>query len=83
MRQTSRRIVRSGFEVTMDRRNRFARDLYLCFEQFSEFYPDHSERMFRVLTNCLNGGESPLQFGELVAFLSHESERLTVPAPEP
>jgi hypothetical protein len=79
----SRRIVRSGFEVTMDRRNRFTRDLYLCFEQFSEFYPDHSEQMFRVLANCLNGGESPFQFGELVAFLSRESERLTVPAPEP
>jgi len=64
----SRRIVRSGFEVTMDRSNRFTRDLYLCYEQFAQFYPDWSEQMFRVLINSLNGEESSLQYGELVAF---------------
>jgi uncharacterized protein len=72
----SRRIVRSGFEVTMDRTDRFTRDLYLCCEQFVEFYPDRSEQMFRVLTNCLNGEESPLHYGELVAFLAKEGRRL-------
>ncbi len=72
----SRRIVRSGFEVTMDRSDRFTRDLYLCYEQFSQFYPTRSEQMFRVLINCLNGGESPLQYQELVAFLATEASRL-------
>lgn len=73
----SRRIVRAAFEVTMDRSDRFTRDLYLCWEQFGEFYPDRSEQMFRVLINCLNGEESPLRYGELVAFLTREAGRLT------
>ncbi len=79
----SRRIVRSGFEITMDRCNRFTRDLYLCYEQFAAFYSERSEQMFRVLINCLNGGESPLQYGELVAFLASESARLVAIAPRP
>jgi uncharacterized protein len=73
----SRRIVRSGFEITMDRSDRFTRDLYLCYEQFAAFYPERAEPMFRVLVNCLNGKESPLQYGELVAFLAAEGARLT------
>lgn len=76
----SRRIVRSGLEITMDRRSSFSRDLYLCYEQFAEFYPERAQPMFRVLINCLNGNESPLQYGELVAFLVTESIRLTVAA---
>lgn len=79
----SRRIVRSGFEVTMDRTNRFTRDLYLCYEQFAGFYPDRSAQMYRVLINCLDGGESPLQYAELVAFLSGESANLAPSAPAP
>jgi uncharacterized protein len=72
----SRRIVRSGFEVTMDRSDRFTRDLYLCYEQFAQFYPGWSEQMFRVLLNSLNGKESSLQYGELVAFLAAEGAGL-------
>lgn len=72
----SRRIVRSGLEVTMDRSDRFTRDLYLCYEQFAQFYPDRSEQMFRILINCLDGAESPLQYGEIVAFLAGEGARL-------
>ncbi|HXZ30753.1 MAG TPA: hypothetical protein VEH30_00610 [Terriglobales bacterium] len=77
----SRRIVRSGFEVTMDRSNRFTRDLYLCYEQFAQFYPDWSEQMFRVLINSLNGEESSLQYGELVAFLAAKGARLADASP--
>ena len=77
----SRRVVRSGFEITMDRSDRFTRDLYLCYEQFAEFYPDRAAPMFRVLVNCLDGQESPLQYGELIAFLAAKSARLTVANP--
>lgn len=42
----SRRIARSGFEVTMDRGDRFTRDLYLCYEQFAQFYPDRADQMY-------------------------------------
>lgn len=72
----SRRMVRAAFEITMDRSDRFTRDLYLCWEQFAEFYPDRSKQMFRVLTNCLDGAESPLRYGEMVAFLTREARRL-------
>lgn len=67
----------------MDRCHRFTRDLYLCYEQFAEFYSERSEQMFRVLVNCLNGGESPLQYGELVAFLAGQSVRLVAMVPGP
>jgi predicted nucleotidyltransferase len=79
-RDTFDRIRPSGGEVTMDRNDRFTRDLYLCYEQFSQFYPDRSEQMFRALINCLNGGESPLQYGELVTFLAREGARLIAAA---
>jgi hypothetical protein len=74
----SRRAVRAGFEVTMDRTNHFTRDLFLCYEDFAKCYPDRSESMYRVLTNCLNGEDDPLQFRDLVAFLDHEGSRLLV-----
>ena len=72
----SRRTVRSGFEVTMNRSDRFTRDLYLCYEQFSTFYPEWSGQMHRVLLNSLNGEESPIQYGGLVTFLASEGSRL-------
>jgi hypothetical protein len=72
----SRRIVRSGFEVTMDRSDGFSRDLYLCHEHYSKFYPERSEQMHRVLNNCLNGEDDLAQYEELVTFLAQESPRL-------
>jgi hypothetical protein len=71
-----RRIVRSGFEITMNRNDRFTRDLYLCYEQFALFYPGRSEQMFSALVNCLNDGETPLQYENLVAFLASEAAHL-------
>ncbi len=72
----SRRIVRSGFEVTMNTANRFTRDLYLCYKQFAEAYPERSKQMHQVLMNCFSGEDSPLRYEELVAFLANESSRL-------
>jgi hypothetical protein len=69
----SKRIVRSGFEVTMKRSDRFTRDLYLCYEQFSGCFPERSKEMYQVLINCLNGEDSPTQFEGLVNFLTTES----------
>jgi hypothetical protein len=75
----SRRIVRSGFEVTMDRSNRFTRDLYLCYEDFAKFYPGWCTTMYRVLVNCLNGEDDPLRYAGLVTFLDSEGSRLLIP----
>jgi len=71
-----KRIARSGFEVTMNRTDRFTRDLYLCYEQFAEFYPERAEQMYDVLVNCLTGEKNPAPYGELVEFLVREGLRL-------
>jgi hypothetical protein len=42
----SRRILRSGFEVTMDRNDCFTRDLYLCYEQLTGFIPAAPSRCY-------------------------------------
>ncbi len=52
----SRRLVRSGLEVTLNRADRFTRDLYLCYEQFSDFYPRYSGSMYQVLNLPRFGG---------------------------
>jgi hypothetical protein len=72
----SKRIVRSGFEATMNRTDHFTRDLFLCYEQFALFYPEHAKQMYRVLANCLNGDHSAAKYGELVQFLTGEGLRL-------
>jgi hypothetical protein len=72
----SKRIVRSGFEVTMNRSDRFTRDLYLCYEQFSNFYPERSKQMYQVLVNCFSGEDDPMRYQELVSFLANESAPL-------
>jgi predicted nucleotidyltransferase len=71
-----KRIVRSGFEVTMNRTEHFTRDLYLCYEQFAKFYPEHAKQMYQVLVNCLNGDHGAAKCGELVHFLTGEGLRL-------
>lgn len=74
----SRRIVRSGLEITMNRCPSFTRDLFLCFEQFSQFYPGFRDEMWQVLVNCLNGNEDPLRYEYLVDLLHIESSGLLV-----
>ena len=65
-----------GFEVTMDRSACFTRDLYLCYEQFAQLYPEWSKPMYQVLANCLNGEDSPVRYEQFVALLARESARL-------
>ncbi len=69
----SKRIVRSGLEVTLPLRPSFSRDLYLCYEQFAEVFPERKNEMYRVLVNALNGIESPLLYESLVHFLIQKS----------
>jgi predicted nucleotidyltransferase len=50
----ARRVVRSGFDLVMEREQLFTRDLYLCFESFSKYYPDKELQMRDILGLCLN-----------------------------
>jgi hypothetical protein len=74
----SKRIVRAGFEVTMNRTDHFTRDLYLCYEQFAMLYPKYANEMYQVLANCLNGNHSAAKYGDLVQFLTDEGLRLVI-----
>ena len=47
-------VLRSGFEITMERSKRYTRDLYLCYKDFSEYYPDKEPLMREVLDLALN-----------------------------
>lgn len=47
-------ILRSGFEITMERSKRYTRDLYLCYKDFSEYFPEKEGIMREVLDLALN-----------------------------
>ena len=47
-------LLRVGFEITMERSRRYTRDLYRCYETFSEYYPEKEPQMREVLHLALN-----------------------------
>lgn len=47
-------ILRAGFEITMERSQRYTRDLYRCYETFAEYYPEKESEMREVLFYALN-----------------------------
>lgn len=47
-------VLRTGFELTVNRSGRYTRDLYLCYKDFSEFYPEKESEMKEVLWYALN-----------------------------
>lgn len=71
-----RRVVRSGLEVTMQKNGKYTRDLYLCYEQFAQNYPQYAELMYKVLVNSLNGNHDTLEYTELISFLDQQGHLL-------
>lgn len=47
-------IIRSGFELVMERINKYTPDLYLCYKCFSEYYPSYEPNMKQALFLYLN-----------------------------
>ena len=47
-------IVRSGFELVMEREAKFTNHLYQCYESFSKYYPEKKQLMHRALDLCIN-----------------------------
>ncbi len=47
-------MLRIGCEITMERSQKYTRDLYKCYEVFSEFYPEKEAEMREVLYLALN-----------------------------
>lgn len=44
-----KRILRTGFELVMERSGKYTRDLYPCYKGFASYYPDREREMYHVL----------------------------------
>lgn len=49
-----KRILRTGFELVMERERKYTRDLYPCFEGFSRHYPEMRPLMRETLERAIN-----------------------------
>lgn len=47
-------IIRVGFELVVEREQRFTPDLYLCYKCFSKYYPNKEKEMRQALDYFLN-----------------------------
>lgn len=62
-----KRILRSGLEIVMERHQCYTRDLYPCYQIFSEYYPAQKTLMYQALNWSINPLNSPQ---EIVDFLA-------------
>ncbi|HEY9810144.1 MAG TPA: hypothetical protein V6D13_12515 [Halomicronema sp.] len=75
-----RRLIRSGFELVMEADQSYTRDLYLCYERFSFYFPQHQWLMKKTLELALEPSEDRaglivflrLFGGELVNLVKHQ-----------
>lgn len=49
-----KRILRTGFELVMEREQKYTRDLYPCYESFAKYYPNKKEAMYKTLKLAIN-----------------------------
>lgn len=50
----TKEALRTGFELTIPKTGRYTRDLYLCYKDVSEYYPEQEPLMYEVLDLALN-----------------------------
>ena len=62
-----KRILRTGFELVMEREQAYTRDLYFCYEAFARHYPDREREMRRALELAVAPSGDPR---EVLAFVS-------------
>lgn len=49
-----RRVLRGSFDFVMERESRFTRDLFLCYESVSKYYPEMEAKLKEALNLSLN-----------------------------
>ncbi len=54
----TRRMVRTGFELIMERDQSFTRDLYPCYERFSVYFPEQRSSMRKALELAIEPSEN-------------------------
>ncbi len=50
----TRRVLRAGFDLVMEREQRFSRDLYCCYESTVKYYPELESNLKSILDLSLN-----------------------------
>lgn len=58
-------LIRSGYEIIMERENRYTRDLPCCVDLFGEYYPARVSQMQAALRLAVK----PIRYGTDIAFL--------------
>jgi hypothetical protein len=75
-------FLRIGVQLTYSRSGRFTRDLYLCYKDFAEYYPEQAENMYEVLDLALNPTEDLSQIivvrESVLPFLQAECTKLGI-----
>lgn len=75
-----KRIVRTGFELVMEREQKYTRDLYPCYESFSKYYPEKQALMRETLYLALNPMDKPEKIKGLLKswmeWMPREIERI-------
>lgn len=66
-----KRLVRTGFELCMMRSQKYTRDLYPCYEVFSEYYPERKEEMFEALTLAIYPIDDKAKINSIVGSLGN------------
>lgn len=74
-----KQLLRSGFELVMERSGKYTRDLYPCFETFSEFYPEKKDEMYKVLELAISPTADKQVIREVISgigqWIADEAER--------
>ncbi len=61
-----KKILRTGAEVTTERSGKYTRDLYSCYQIFSEYYPEKAAEMYEVLDYALNPTADPQKILKII-----------------
>lgn len=70
----TKRYIRTGFELCIEREKVFTRDLYPCYEIFTKYYPLHKQQMYKILEQCIKPTWSK---NELLYCINHFGEWLS------
>jgi len=72
-------LLRSGCEIVMERSGKYTRDLYPCYEVFSEYYPAKEEKMKEALKLAINPTTNKGKVDEIMedlgGWLQNEAEK--------
>lgn len=70
-------LIRTGFEIVMEREKAYTPDLYWCVQSFGKWYPDLEDQMTRTLQIYLNSSPSKQDLkvilNDLGSFIVKES----------